>query len=147
MPQCRVGLVAVRWQRLRIVMRPRSEMVSGNQSSDTQFSCTPSVAAGSTCREPASKLGLHMGNIDRQGIGAVKTLPGLGRAWQKHAGRMEDGAEFTSEADALLMRRAQDLADSSEGSAEAAELLAIVDAIEAYAGKRRPLGKVPGGKG
>ncbi len=91
-----------------------------------------------------------MGNIDRQGIGTVKTLPGLGRAWQKHAGRMDDGAEFTSEADALhalLMRRAHDLADSGEGSAEAAELVAIVDAIEAYAGKRRPLGKVPGGKG
>jgi hypothetical protein len=63
---------------------------------------------------------------------------------------MEDGAEFTSEADALhalLMRRAHDLADSSEGSAEAVELVAIVDAIEAYAGKRRALGKVPGGKG
>lgn len=59
---------------------------------------------------------------------------------------MEDGAEFTSEA-ALLMRRAHDLTDSSEGSAEAAELVAIVDAIEAYPGKRRPLGKVPGGKG
>jgi hypothetical protein len=48
---------------------------------------------------------------------------------------MEDGAEFTSEADALhalLMRRAHGLADSSEGSAEAAELVAIVDAIETY---------------
>jgi hypothetical protein len=91
-----------------------------------------------------------MGNVDRQRIGAVKTLSGPGRAWQKHARRREDHAEFTSEADAmhaLLVRRADDLAGSNEGSAEAAELVAIVDAIEAYEGKRWPLGKVPGGKG
>ena len=91
-----------------------------------------------------------MGNIDRQRVGAAKTLPGPGRAWQRHARRIEDDAEFTSEADAmhaLLVHRADDLADSSEGSPEAAELVAIVDAIEAYEGKRWPLGKVPGGKG
>jgi hypothetical protein len=130
-------------------------MVSGNQPSDIEFSCTPQ--RGRRVHVPRislafadSQLGLHMGNIGRQGIGTVKTLPGQGRAWQKHAGRMEDDAKFTCEADALhplLMRRADDLADSSEGSAEAAELAAIVDAIEAYAGKRWPLGKVPAGKG
>ena len=61
-----------------------------------------------------------------------------------------DDAQFTTEADAmhaLLVRRADDLAESSEGSTEAAELVAIVDAIEAYEEKRWPLGKVPGGKG
>lgn len=45
---------------------------------------------------------------------------------------------------ALLVRRADDLADSSEGSAEAAEPVAIVDAIEAYGGKRWPLEEAAG---
>jgi hypothetical protein len=48
---------------------------------------------------------------------------------------------------ALLVRRADDLEGCSEGSRERAELASIVYAIEAYEGKRWPLGKEPGGKG
>jgi hypothetical protein len=62
---------------------------------------------------------------------------------------MEDDVEFTSEADAmhaLMVQRVNDLADSHEGTAAAAELVAIVAALVAYEAKRWPLGKVAGRK-
>ena len=46
-----------------------------------------------------------------------------------------------------LVQRADALEGSKEGSAEEAELNAIVDVIEAYEAIRWPLGKIAGGKG
>jgi hypothetical protein len=57
---------------------------------------------------------------------------------------------LTAEADAMhgtLMRHADALDGCAEGPEEGAELKAIVDLIEAYEVKRRPLYKEPGGKG
>ena len=97
-------------------------------------------------------------DIDKQRIAAVRTLQGFGytfRAGEWYPPHVAVGAPPTltivqAEADVmhgLLMRRADALASSTEGSDEAAELEAIVDALEAYEAKRWPLGKEPGGKG
>jgi len=48
---------------------------------------------------------------------------------------------------ALLVKRADELANSIGGSADVNEYLTIVAAIMVYQGKRWPSGKVPGGKG
>lgn len=48
---------------------------------------------------------------------------------------------------ALLIKRADELADCIEGSPEGAEPVAIADALERHEVKRWPLGKVEGGKG
>jgi hypothetical protein len=46
-----------------------------------------------------------------------------------------------------LMRRTEGLGSCMEISDEEAELRETIDAIEAYEGKRWPLGREPGGKG
>jgi hypothetical protein len=48
---------------------------------------------------------------------------------------------------ALLVKRADQLANSIDGSADVTEYLTIVAAIMAYQGRRWPSGKVAGGKG
>jgi hypothetical protein len=48
---------------------------------------------------------------------------------------------------ALLIKRADRLVGCIQGSREAAEMQAIVDAQDAYEAKRWPRGKVDGGKG
>ena len=48
---------------------------------------------------------------------------------------------------ALLVKRADELADCAEGSSEGGALEAITDAIEAYEAVRWPSGRVAGGKG
>jgi hypothetical protein len=90
-----------------------------------------------------------MSTIDRQRIAAVARLQALGFAF--------DGVDWHSPpsppqpvADVLhakLMERCNQLAGSTEGSAEAAELEALAAAIEAYELKRWPNGKEDGGKG
>jgi hypothetical protein len=56
-------------------------------------------------------------------------------------------ANVTDAMHALLVKRADELGGCIEGSPEEAELVAIVDVIEAYEKQRWPLGKIPGGKG
>jgi hypothetical protein len=91
-----------------------------------------------------------MGEIDRQRISAVKKLHELGLAWHAGDWRKTTDAQLLPEADrmhALLVRRADELEGCIEGSPDEAELVSIVDAIDAYEEKRWPLGKIPGGKG
>lgn len=57
---------------------------------------------------------------------------------------------FWQESDAmhaLLIKRADALMGSTEGSAEEAELRTLADVIDAYEAKRWPSGKAAGGKG
>jgi hypothetical protein len=91
-----------------------------------------------------------MGEIDGQRISAVRKLHELGLAWHAGAWRNSDEADSLREADAmhaLLVQRADALEGCSEGSPEETELSSIIDVVEAYEEKRRPLGKIPGGKG
>jgi len=76
-----------------------------------------------------------MGEIDRQGISAVKKLHELGLAWHGGTWRTVGGGDLIAEADAMhamLVRRADDLEGCSNGSPEQAVLASIVYAIEAY---------------
>jgi hypothetical protein len=94
-------------------------------------------------------------DIDKQRIAAVRTLEALGYGyhgdqWVPPTAATPSPLPMTAEADALhgaMMRRADALAGCTEGAADAAELKAIVDLIEAYEAKRWPEGKEPGGKG
>jgi hypothetical protein len=90
--------------------------------------------------------------IDKQRIDAVRVLEGLGYAFAGDEWKAPDGAapSFIRSADMmhwLLMRRADELTDCEEGSAEECELEAIADVLEAYESIRWPEGKIPGGKG
>jgi hypothetical protein len=95
-------------------------------------------------------------DVDRKRIAAVRTLERLGYGYSNGEWLLPAGASPSrqlTEADTMhgmLMRRADVLAGCTESSDEEAELKAIVDAIEAYEARRRPLGKDPmvsGGKG
>jgi hypothetical protein len=94
--------------------------------------------------------------VDRQRVAAVRTLQALGYVywdgeWIPPATPAAP-VSLLAEADAqhaALMRRADAIAGCT-GSAEKAEIEAVVDGIEAYEAKRWPLGRdpsVPGGKG
>ena len=92
-----------------------------------------------------------MSTIDKQRIGAVRTLEAMGYAfrdeWMPAAGVTTPA---TSEADvmhALLVLRADELEGCTESSEEARELAMIAEALKAYECKRWPDGKVPGRKG
>ena len=54
---------------------------------------------------------------------------------------------LTDDLHALLVKRADELAGCTQGTAEEGELAAITDAIEAYEAVRWPGGKIAGGKG
>lgn len=93
-------------------------------------------------------------DVDRQRIAAVRALEALGFSywggrWLPTTG-VTPHIHLTTEADAMhaaLVRRADVIAGCLEGSAEQAELRAIIDLVEAYEAKRWPEGKEPGGKG
>jgi hypothetical protein len=92
-----------------------------------------------------------MSSIDKQRIAAVAMLRQLGYTFSIADGwtaALTSVGNFPSMAEcdgmhAVLMRRADALAGSTEGSAEEAELKAIVGAIEAYEAKRWPEGMEP----
>lgn len=101
-------------------------------------------------------------SIDKQRVAAVAALEALGfaytsdRGWLPpiNSGRGTFGAilpDFTSEADAmhaLLVIRADALMGEPGAFSDATtEIQLISDAVEAYAIKRWPRGKVQGGKG
>ena len=78
----------------------------------------------------------------------------MGAVARKTAGeagaRMSAVAEFWQESDAmhaLLIKRADELMGSTEGSPQEEELRTLADVIDAYEAKRWPNGKVAGGKG
>ena len=69
------------------------------------------------------------------------------RALEDRGYVFNDPAAFEGDAlHALLVLRADELVDCTEGSPEEAELESIADAIEGYEAIRWPDGKAPGGK-
>jgi hypothetical protein len=92
-----------------------------------------------------------MGTIDRQRIAAVKTLEALGYTYRDGGGwRTPEQSAQWFEADvlyAILVTRADRLANYAAGSREAIEFRTIAKALQAYEAKRWPDGKEPGGKG
>ena len=95
-----------------------------------------------------------MSIIDRQRITAVATLQALGYTYSLFSGwtmpTHAGACPCTTESDALhaiLIRRADALAGSTEGSPEEDELKRIADALLSYEAKRWLEGKVCGGKG
>jgi hypothetical protein len=102
---------------------------------------------------PTEKEG-DMSAIDRQRIGAVRTLEALGYSFN---GIEWNGPEavapsrtMDAEADAmhaLLVLRADKLGGYTEGSDEELELKMIADRVGAYEAKRWPDGDVSRGKG
>jgi hypothetical protein len=96
-----------------------------------------------------------MSIIDKQRITAVAALEALGytfslaEGWTCPAGPAESGVP-AAEADAmhaLLLLRAEKLAECTEGSDEETELQLITDTALAYEAKRWPNGKESGGNG
>lgn len=95
-----------------------------------------------------------MSMIDRQRIGAVRTLEALGYAfdgfvWNAPAGGVPLPSLF-DEADAmhgLLVLRADKLEGCAEGSDEETELKMITDTIGTYEAKRWPDGVERGPRG
>jgi hypothetical protein len=65
----------------------------------------------------------------------------------KPAGAVEHLTEAPDAMHAALVKRADDLMGCIEGSPEEAELVSIVEAIEAYEALWRPTGRVSDGKG
>jgi hypothetical protein len=93
-----------------------------------------------------------MTNIDRQRIAAVRTLEGLGYAFDGVTWKPPMAEPLWNEADelyALLTERADRLGNGSvfSGIHDAKKYRIIVKALEAYEAKRWPDGKEPGGKG
>lgn len=95
-----------------------------------------------------------MSTLDRQRIAAVRTLESLGYGFDgtewmppPQHGLPPAAAKVTDALLALLLQRADALAGCTEDSEEAAELAALVDAIDAYELVRWPQGRIPGGKG
>jgi hypothetical protein len=93
-----------------------------------------------------------MGASNRQATPTVKTMKELGYTcdrgvWTSSPEAVAHLAGVADAMHALLIKRADELVGSVEGSPEETELELIVDAIEAYEAKRWPLGRVPGGKG
>ena len=92
-----------------------------------------------------------MSTIDRQRVAAVRKLEGMGYMfvagdWLLPANDAV-APVIADELHALLVKRADDLADCTEGSVEEGELEAITDSIEAYEAVRWASGKADGGKG
>jgi hypothetical protein len=95
-----------------------------------------------------------MSTIDRQRIGAVRTLEALGYAFDgsqwNAPGRGASSPSAHDDGDAmhaLLVLRADKLAGCTEGSEEELELKMIAEAVCAYEAKRWPDGVVPREKG
>ena len=84
-----------------------------------------------------------MNHIDQQIRVAHQELDTFSRGgWTSPA-----PTEVTDRMHALLVARADELMDCTEGSPEESELASLVDAIEAYEAARWPNGKIMGGKG
>jgi hypothetical protein len=95
-----------------------------------------------------------MSALDRQRIGAVKAMVGLGYTFDGFVWNAPPGGvpfpNLYDEADAmhgLLVLRADKLEGCTEGSDGETELKMIADTVQAYEAKRWPDGIASGGKG
>lgn len=91
-----------------------------------------------------------MSEIDRQRIGAVRTLEALGYCFLDGRWEWPTDAPRWAEADALhalLIQRADTLIGCTDGSADQNEFEAIGEAIEVYEAVRWPAGRIDVGKG
>ena len=91
-----------------------------------------------------------MSNIDKQRIAAVRTLEAKGYVfrdeWIAPVGMTTPATAEADTMHVLLVLRADQIEDFTEGSPEEAEFKAIADVLEAYEARRWPDGKVPGRK-
>jgi hypothetical protein len=93
-----------------------------------------------------------MSTIDRQRIGAVRSLEALGYTfdgfqWHEPGSGSPVTHEDADAMHALLVLRADKLTGCTEGSEEELELKLIAETVGAYETKRWPDGVVPRGKG
>jgi hypothetical protein len=96
-----------------------------------------------------------MSTVDRQRIGAVRSMETLGYAfdgfqWHAPVSGAPSAGSHDSLGDAmhaLLVLRADKLAGCTEGSEEELELKKIAETVSAYEAKRWPDGVVPREKG